>query len=170
MTLDIIRNSCDVLKKCVPLIMFTCTNPFAANKWCLVLVANVVVPTHCITVPFPLKSQAVSVCSAIWLSPFCYPEFDFPGSAVCPLPSCFLLEVVASQPSIVEISAFHPIHHILVGGSGGNRGQVSALLLAEVLSISPVLWVVAPEVAVVAVLLPALFTGFNALVPAAVRS
>ena len=53
---------------------------------------------------------------------------------------------------------------------GGNRSQVSSLLLAEVLSISPVLWVVAPEVAVVAVLLPAFFAGFNALVPAAVRS
>ena len=150
--------------------MFTCTNLFAANKWCLVLVANVVVPTHCITAPFPLKSQAVRSCSAIWLSPFCYPEFDFPGSAVCPLPCCFLLEVVASQPSIVEISAFHPLHHILVGGSGGNRGQVSALLLAEVLSIVPVLLVGVPEVAVLAVLLPALFAGFDAIVLAAFRS
>ena len=57
-----------------------------------------------------------------------------------------------------------------MGGSGGNRGQVSALLLAEVLSIVPVLLVGVPEVAVVAVLLPALFAGFDALVPAAVGS
>ena len=42
---------------------------------------------------------------------------------------------------------------------------MSALLLAEVLSIVPVLLIGVPEVAVVAVLLPALFAGFNALVP-----
>ena len=47
---------------------------------------------------------------------------------------------------------------------------MAALRLAEVLSVSPILLVVAPEVAVVAVLLPAFFAGFNALVPAAVRS
>ena len=152
--------------------MFTCTNPFAANKWCLVLVANVVVPTHCITVPFPLKSQAVSICSAIWLSPFCYPEFDFPGSAVYPLPSSLLLNVVASQPNMRAASKTFsiPLIHVFFGGIGCNRSQVSSLLLAEVLSISPALCVVAPEVAVVAVLLPAFFAGFNALVPAAVRS
>ena len=44
---------------------------------------------------------------------------------------------------------------------------MSALLLAEVLSIVPVLLVGVPEVAVVAVLLPALFAGYDALVPAA---
>ena len=47
---------------------------------------------------------------------------------------------------------------------------MAALLLAEVLSIVPVLLVGAPEVAVVAVLLPAFFAGFDALVPAAVGS
>ena len=52
----------------------------------------------------------------------------------------------------------------MLGGIGGDRGQVSALLLAEVLRISPVLLVGAPEVAVVAVPLPAFFAGFDALV------
>ena len=146
--------------------MFTCTHSFAANK-VKALVAIVVVPSRCST--FPLMSQAVIISSAIW-SRLGFPEFDFPGSAVCPLPSCLLLEVVATQPNIGETFSFNSVHHILVGGIGGNRGQVSSLLLAEVLSISPALWVVAPEVAVVAVLLPAFFAGFNALVPAAVGS
>ena len=74
------------------------------------------------------------------------------------------------EPNMAEACSLHLLHHILVGGIGGDGGQVSALLLAEVLSIGPVLCVVAPEVAVAAVLLPAFFAGFNALVPAAVRS
>ena len=140
--------------------MFTCAHSFAANK-VKVLVAIVVVPSHCST--FPLISQAVIISSAIW-SRLGFPEFDFPGSAVCPLPSCFLLNVVASQPNRDYAFALHPLHHIFVRGSGGNRGQVSALLPAKVLSISPALLVGAPEVAVVAVLLPALFAGFDAIV------
>ena len=47
---------------------------------------------------------------------------------------------------------------------------MSALLLAEVLRINPVLLVGAPKVAMVVVLLPALFAGFDARVPAAVGS
>ena len=47
---------------------------------------------------------------------------------------------------------------------------MAAYFLTEVFSVSPIFLVVAPEVAVVAVLLPAFFAGFNALVPAAVRS
>ena len=140
--------------------MFTCTHSFAANK-VKVLVAIVVVPSHFST--FPLMSQAVIISSAIW-SRLGFPEFDFPGSAVCPLPSCLLLEVVASQPNIGETFSFNSVHHILVGGIGGNRGQVSAFFLAEVLSTGPVLLVGAPEVAVIVVLFPALFAGFDALV------
>ena len=47
---------------------------------------------------------------------------------------------------------------------------MTALFLTEVFSVGPLLLVGAPEEAVVAVLLPALFAGFNALVPAAVGS
>ena len=47
---------------------------------------------------------------------------------------------------------------------------MAAYFLTEVFSVGPIFLVVAPEVAVVAVLLPAFFAGFNALVPAAVRS
>ena len=142
--------------------MFTCTHSFAANK-VKVLVAIVVVPSHCST--FPLISQAVITSSAIWSRlDLKLPEFDFPGSAVCPLPSCLLLEVVATQPNIGETFSFNSVHHILVGGIGGDRGQVPAFFLAEVLSTGPVLLVGAPEVAVIVVLFPALFAGFDALV------
>ena len=41
---------------------------------------------------------------------------------------------------------------------------MAAYFLTEVFSVSPIFLVVAPEVAVVAVLLPAFFAGFNALV------
>ena len=113
--------------------------------------------------------QAVRISALIvWFS--LLPEFDFPGSAVYPLPSGLLLNVVASQPNMRAASETFsiPLFHVFFGGIGGNRSQVSSLLLAEVLSISPALLVVAPEVAVVAVLLPALFARFDALVPAAV--
>ena len=117
--------------------------------------------------------QAVRISAPVWLSWIVWswiPEFDFPGSAVCPLPSSLLLNVVASQPNNASETFSIPLIHVFLGGIGGNRGQVSALLLAKVLSIGPLLLVVAPEVAVVAVLLPAFFAGFDALVPAAVGS
>ena len=44
---------------------------------------------------------------------------------------------------------------------------MTALFLAEVFRSGPVLLLSAPEVAVVAILLPVLSTGFDALVPAA---
>ena len=117
----------------------------------------------------PPSHQAVLVSpDIVWLSSV--PQCEFPGTAVCPLPGALLGNVVPSEPNMAEACSLHLLHHILVGGIGGDGGQVSSLLLAEVLSISPALWVVAPEVAVVAVLLPALFAGFNALVPAAVGS
>ena len=95
------------------------------------------------------------------------PEREFPRSAVCPLPIALLFNVIASKPKFCSVQ---PLFQILLGGIGGDRGQVSPLLLAEVLRISPVLLVGAPEVAVVAVPLPAFFAGFDALVPAAVGS
>ena len=75
------------------------------------------------------------------------------------------------EPNMAEACSLHLLHHILVGGIGGDGGQVSALLLAEVLSIGPVLLGApggVPGVAVVAILLPALFARFNTLVFAAV--
>ena len=118
----------------------------------------------------PPSHQAVLVSpDIVWLSSV--PQCEFPGTAVCPLPGALLGNVVPSKPNMAEACSLHLLHHILVGDIGGDGGQVSSLLLAEVLSIGPVLLVVAPEVAVVAVLPPAFFAGFNALVPAAaVRS
>ena len=98
------------------------------------------------------------------------PECDFPGRAVCPLPNALLLNVVASNPGRVQACSVHPLHDKVSGGVRGDRGQMSALLLAEVLSIVPVLLIGAPEVAVVAVLLPALFAGFDAIVIAVIAA
>ena len=147
---------------------FTCTNLFAADKGKFPA-AIVVEPHHSCFLDQVIQAVRISAL-IVWFS--WLPEFDFPGRAVYPLPSGLLLNVVASQPNMRAASKTLPIplFHVFFGGTGGNRGQVSSLLLAEVLSISPALWVVAPEVAVVAVLLPALFAGFDALVPAAVGS
>ena len=153
----------------MPLVLvltFTCTKLFAADKGKFPA-AIVVEPHHSCFLDQVIQAVRISAL-IVWFS--LLPEFDFPGSAVYPLPSSLLLNVVASQPNMRAASETFsiPLFHVFFGGIGGNRGQVSSLLLAEVLSISPALWVVAPEVAVVAVLLPALFAGFNALVPAAV--
>ena len=144
--------------------MFTCTNSFAANKGSN-MVASFVPVSSCPRLPPSHQAVLVSP-DIVWLSSV--PQCEFPGTAVCPLPGALLGNVVPSEPNMAEACSLHLLHHILVGGIGGDGGQVSALLLAEVLSIGPVLWIVAPEVAVVAVLLPAFFAGFNALFPAAV--
>ena len=131
------------------------------------MVASLVPVSSCSRLPPSHQAVLVSP-DIVWLSSV--PQCEFPGTAVCPLPGALLGNVVPSKPNMAEACPLHLLHHILVGGIGGDGGQVSSLLLAEVLSISPALWVVAPEVAVVAVLLPALFAGFDALVPAAVGS
>ena len=104
--------------------------------------------------------------SVVWFS--WIPEFDIPGGAVCPLPNALLLYVVASKINIAETCSIRqPLVHILFGGIGGDRGQVSTFILAEVFGINPVLLVSAPKVAVVAILLPVMSAGINALVSAA---
>ena len=147
-------------------LIFTCTNLFAADKGKFPA-AIVVEPHHSCFLDQVIQAVRISAL-IVWFS--LLPEFDFPGSAVYPLPSSLLLNVVASQPNNASETFSIPLIHVFLGGIGGNRGQVSALLLAKVLSIGPLLLVVAPEVAVVAVLLPAFFAGFDALVPTAVRS
>ena len=96
------------------------------------------------------------------------PECEFPGCAVCPLPNALLLNIIASNPGIVYACSVQPLQDKVFRGVRGDRSQMAAYFLTEVFSVSPIFLVVAPEVAVVAVLLPAFFAGFNALVPAAV--
>ena len=121
-------------------------------------------------VPLPVVGfpdrQAVFTTQVVWFS--CAPECVFPGSAVCPLPSAFFLQVVASQPNSTQASSFRSLQDKVFGGiSVGSRGQVAPCLLAEVLSVSPVLRIGVPQVAVLPILLPVLFAGFHALVLAA---
>ena len=96
------------------------------------------------------------------------PECDSPGSAVCPLPRPLLLYVVPSYPGIeLQACSVHPLQDKVFGGVRGDRGQMAALPLAEVLSFGPFLLVGSPEVAVVAILLPVSSAGFDALVATA---
>ena len=147
--------------------LFTCTNLFAANKGSN-MVASLVTVSSCSRLPPSHQAVLVSP-DIVWLSSV--PQCEFPGTAVCPLPGALLGNVVPSKPNMAEACSLHLLHHILVGDIGGDGGQVSSLLLAEVLSIGPVLLGApggVPGVAVVAILLPALFARFNTLVFAAV--
>jgi len=108
----------------------------------------------------------------VWFSSS--PECDIPGTAVYPFPGSLHLYVVASQPDLLVFavpvkarSVLHSLQHKVIGGSRMDRRQVASFLPAEVFSISPVLLVGAPQIAVLPVLLPVFFAGFNAIVVAA---
>ena len=95
----------------------------------------------------------------VWLS--LVPRCEFPGHVVCPLPYTLLMYVGASYPEPVQAFYVHSLHDIFVDGIRGDRGQMAALIHAELLSISPVLIGGAPQVGVVSILLPTLSTGCN---------
>ena len=80
---------------------------------------------------------------------------EFPGSVIRPLPDALLLDVVASKPSGAQTSSFQLVYHIVLNGICVDRSQVTELLLAVLLSVSPGLLVCAKVVAVVAKNLPA---------------
>ena len=75
--------------------------------------------------------------------------------------------VGASYPDRVQTFYVHFLHDIFLDGIRGDRGQMAALPLAEVLSFGPVLLVGSPEVAAVAILLPVFSAGLDALVATA---
>ena len=107
------------------------------------------------------RDQAVlSSQDVIWISTL--PGFEFPRRAICPLPEGLFLKVIATQPGLAYPKFSHSIHDEVVGDIGVDGGQVGTLLLAERLSVSPVLLGSAPEVAVVPILLPALATRCHA--------
>ena len=140
------------------LIISTWANLFAAQK-SIFPVAEVIIPL----VYIPSHVQAVLISEiVVWI--VWWPERDPPGSAVCPLPRPLLLYVAPSYPNIVQACSLHPLHDKGFGGVRGVRGQMAALPLAEVLSFGPVLFVGSPEVAVVAILLPVISAGLDALV------
>ena len=107
-----------------------------------------------------MSSQGV-----IWISTS--PDFEFPRRAICPLPQGLFLKVIATQPGLAYSKFPHSFHDEVVGDIGVDGGQVAALLLAERLSVIPVLLGSAPEVAVVPILFPVMSAGINTLVPVA---
>ena len=109
----------------------------------------------------PLLHAVLAPTAVVWFS--FSPECDLPGSAVRPLPSALLLQVVASNPGNVQATLFHSLQHKVFGGLRGDGCQMATLPLAEVFSGSPALLVSAPEVAVFPFHLPAFFTGFHAI-------
>ena len=71
---------------------------------------------------------------------------------------------------MVHTSFVLSLERIVIGSSRGNRCEMSTLHLAEIFSVRPVHLVGAPEVAAVAILLPAGLTGRHTLVITAVGS
>ena len=109
--------------------------------------------------------DAVFIAQVVWLSG--RPEISLPRGAVRPLPNSLLLDVVTSDPGPVEFFSCQAFQNELVDGFGVDRGQMASFFTAKVLSCSPVLLLVAPEVAMVSVFLPASVAGLNAFVVAA---
>ena len=68
---------------------------------------------------------------------------------------------------LVQACSVHPLQDKVFGGVRGDRGQMTALPLAEVFSFGPVLLVGSPEVAVVDIPLPVFSAGLDALVATA---
>ena len=112
------------------------------------------------------KLQAVFNTTTIAWFTSC-PECEIPGTAVDPFPGALHLQVVASQPCYGEACSVYSLPEKVEGGIRVDRGQVASFLPAEVFRVSPGLLVGAPQVAVLPVLLPVLFAGFDACVVAA---
>ena len=129
----------------------------AAEKFCLISTPVVKPPQI-----FSMISQTILTVKVIWL--VLLPKCEFEGTAsIRPLPVPFLLLVSASNPEEWDASVRPLPHDVVVGGIGGDRRQVSSLLLAEVFSSPPTLLLRAPEVAEAPILLPVLFASLNTL-------
>ena len=115
-----------------------------------------------------IEVEAVFIIFIVWLSGC--PELSLPLGAVRPLPDALLFHVATSDPGPIEVFACQAFQDELHGGIGLDRGQMASLSTAKVLSCGPVLLLVAPEVAVVSFLFPALGADFHAFVLAAGRA
>ena len=96
--------------------------------------------------------HAVLTPMIVWLSRI--PECELKRTAIRPLPSALLINVVSTDPCPAKASAVHSFHHILVDCVRGDRSQVAVFLLAESFSLVPRLGVGAPVVAAVIKSLP----------------
>ena len=116
----------------------------------LLISALLIIPQK---MPDDVVLQAVLLPMIVWFSrcPIC----EFPESVIRPLPDALLLDVRASKPSIVQASSHQLVYHVVLYGICVGRRQVSELLLAKLLSVSPALRVGAKVVAVVSKNLPA---------------
>ena len=87
-----------------------------------------------------------------WLSRM--PECEFKRTAICPLPSALLINVVSTDPCVAKVFAVHSFQHILVDCVRGDGCQVAVFLLAESFSLVPGFLVGAPVVAAITMPLP----------------
>ena len=137
--------------------VFTRTKLLTAQKCCFIF-APVVKPFQI----FSMISQTILTVKVIWL--VLLPKCELERTAsVRPLPIPLLFQVRASNPEEWDASVRPLPHDVVVGGVGGDRRQVSSLLLAEVFSSPPTLLLRAPEVAEAPILLPVLFASFHTL-------
>ena len=132
----------------------TWANLLAAYKQ-VFLTAFIIIPWVIDVMP---KAMLIS-SEVVWFS--CFPECEFPGSAISPLPSALLLNIAASEPSPVISSICQSFRQVVLSGTWADRSQVTSLCLAKCLSSVPSHFCVAPEVTVVPVLLPVLSTGIH---------
>ena len=137
--------------------VFTRTKLLTAQKCCLIF-APVVKPFQI----FSMISQTILTVKVIWL--VLLPKCELERTAsVRPLPIPLLFQVRASNPEEWDASVRPLTHDVVVGGVGGDRRQVSSLLLAEFFGSPPTLLLFAPEVAAAPILLPVLFASFHTL-------
>ena len=100
-----------------------------------------------------LQTVLLQSHSIVWFS--LVPECEVPGGSISPRPGALLFDVITAEPSLVYTSCCQFTHHVVVCGHGVDCGQVGAIALAKVLSISPICLEVGEVVTVVPILVPA---------------
>lgn len=140
-------------------------NLLAAQETSLVA-AGLIVPSLvqvCVTWEVKNKSQTLFMAHG-WF-PAC-PECDVPRSAVDPLPRGLLFGDFSSEPNPVMSTFCHLLQNVVFESVIDHGGQMTSLLLAEVLGSSPVFGVVAGAqvVTVSVVFFPAIFARVDALI------
>ena len=109
-----------------------------------------------------IEVEAVFIIFIVWLSGC--PELSLPLGAVRPLPDALFFDVATSDPDPSAVSSCQAFYDELLGGIGVHRGQMASFSTAKVLSRSPVFLLVAKEVAMVSVRLPAFGARFHAFI------
>lgn len=140
-------------------------NLLAAQITSLVAAGLIVPSLVQVCVTWEVKNKSQTLLMAHGWFPAC-PECDVPRSAVDPLPRGLLLGDFSSKPNPVMSTFCHLLQNVVLETVIDHGGQMTSLLLAEVLGRSPVLGVVAGAqvVTVAVVFFPAIFARVDTLI------